>query len=143
MNPKEFPWTEDQQVTVTNPTADTYNYKVHNKEYSIGPGETQKMPGFMAWVYVYGLSTQIAQAEDVFSRWNEEGFRKEFYDRLVVGADNLIQAVEVEKPVIEPVEDEPEDSQVLPSGGETYTPEASNTTEPAIKAMRRGRPSKI
>jgi len=96
MDPKEFSWTEDQQVTVTNPTTETYKFKVHNKEYELGAGQTAKMPGYIAWVYVYGLSTQIAQAENVFNRWNEEDFRQSFYERLVVGTDNLIQKVVVE-----------------------------------------------
>lgn len=96
MNPKEFSWTEDQQVTVTNPTDLPYKFKVHNKEYELGAHKTAKMPGYIAWVFVYGLSSQICQAEGNFLRWNEEGYRQEYYDRLVKNVDSIMQAVEEE-----------------------------------------------
>lgn len=102
MNPKEFSWGEDQQVTVTNPTKADYHFKVHSKDYVVDAGATVKMPGFMAWVYVYGLSSQMAQADKEFMHWNEEGFRKQYYEKLVAGADDLVQAVE-KQPQIEPM----------------------------------------
>lgn len=94
MNPGEFSWKEDQQVTVTNPTATDYHFKVHNKEYVLGAGKSAKMPGYIAWVYVYGLSTQLVQADGKFNRWNEEEFRKEYYEKLVVGVDEIMQPVQ-------------------------------------------------
>lgn len=110
MDPKEFSWTEDQQVTVTNPTSDPYKFKVHNKEYELGAGQTAKMPGYIAWVYVYGLATQISQAEGTFNRWNEEDYRKTYYERLFVGADELVQKVEVEpQPEVTLLEDDGEE----------------------------------
>lgn len=116
MDPTEFSWTEDQQVTVTNPTTSPYKFKVHNKEYELGAGQTAKMPGYIAWVYVYGLSTQIAQAEGVFNRWNEEDFRVSFYDRLVVGTDNLIQKVVVEpQPEVTVLADDEEEGDEEPT----------------------------
>lgn len=121
MDPKEFSWTEDQQVTVTNPTTDTYKFKVHNKEYELGAGQTAKMPGYIAWVYVYGLSTQIAQADGVFNRWNEEDFRKTYYEKLYVGADQLVQTVAVEPQpevtVLADDEEEGDEEPVQPTKG--------------------------
>lgn len=159
MNPDEFSWNEDEHVTVTNPTAETYVWKVHNKEYQLAPGKTAKMPGYIAWVYVYGLSTQLAQADGVFNRWNEEGFRQEYYEKLVSGVDNIVQAVEVQPaPLVETLDDDedefvPEDQ--LPAGGETYEPTidpsddeegedesakpAPVSAQPKAKASRRGR----
>ena len=98
MNPKEFSWAEDQQVTVTNPTKNDYKFKVHSKDYQVNAGATAKMPGYIAWVYVYGLATQIAQDDNVFNRWNEEGFRNKYYDMIVAGTDDIVQSVEAVTP---------------------------------------------
>lgn len=103
------------------------------------------MPGYIAWVYVYGLATQLAQADGVFNRWNEEGFRQEYYDKLVSGVDAIVQSVET-------VEDEPEvttfdeadSGPETSTGGETYVSpfEAGTKTvqpmksEPKAKALR-------
>jgi hypothetical protein len=132
INPKEFDWAEDQQVTVTNPTSDTYKFKVHSKDYEVGSGETVRMPGYIAWVYVYGLSSQLCQAAGEFNRWNEEGFKQTYYQRLVVGADDVIQQI-VKQPSVEKVETEetPE--------GETEEPESKPTTEPKNVRTRNNR----
>lgn len=107
MNPKEFPWTEDQQVTVTNPTPESYKFKVHNKEYELGAGKTGRMPGYIAWVYVYGMASKLCQEDKFFMRWNEEGFRQEYYDKVVSGVDPVMQAVEVEEQsLVETLDDE-------------------------------------
>lgn len=137
MNPDEFSWTEDQRVTVTNPTAVPFKWRVHSKEYELGAGQTATMPGYIAWVYVYNQSVRQAQEDGVFNRWNEEDFRPTYYDKFVSGADELIQKVEVQEPLVqtldEPVDDT-SDSDVteVPTGGETYTP----------KVAQRGRPVK-
>lgn len=132
MNPQEFSWTEDQQVTVTNPTSDDFTWKVHGKEYMLGAGKTAKMPGFIAWLYVYGQSVKMTQADGVFARWNEEGFRQEYYDKFVAGVDELVQIVAEPEPEITtfdtPVTEE------LPVGGETF--------ESKFDKASSGRPSK-
>lgn len=105
MDPKEFDWQESQQVTVTNPTDEAYTFKVHGNSYSVSAGQTVKMPGFVAWVYVYGLSVRIAQSTNVvedkngnktsdFQHWNEEGFRKQYFDKLVVEREPVMQVIE-------------------------------------------------
>ena len=136
MNPKEFSWTEDQRVTVINPTSETYKFKVHNKDYELGPQKSAEMPGWMAWVYVYGLSTQLAQQDGVFNRWNEEGFRQEYYERLVKRTDQVVQAIK-EEPVSDfeeldnEADGETEDSteNTLAGHGETYTPELTTAQD--------------
>lgn len=161
MNPQDFSWTEDQQVTVTNPTAEDYTFKVHNKEYVLGAGRTAKMPGYIAWVYVYGLSTQLAQADGTFNRWNEEGYRQTYYDKLVSGVDNLVQTIEIEpEPVIQTFDDVEEAEEANPPAntGTSYEPSTppANTgsnyepsrqpaqSENTVKPMkaRRGRPAR-
>lgn len=104
MNPKEFSWAEDQTVTVVNPTDKPFNFKVHNKDYVVQAGQTAKMPGYIGWVYVYGLASQLCQDAKEFGRWNEEGFRKKYYDKVVVGADDVVQQVVVE-PTVEDATD--------------------------------------
>jgi hypothetical protein len=127
MNPKEFGWKEDQQVTVTNPTEEDFRFKVHGKDYMVEKGTTAKMPGYIAWLYVYNLATQMAQKAGDFVHWNEEGFRQQYYDRIVVGADQTVQVVQPE-PTIEKFSVE--------------EPEKSPDSE--VKAMepRRGRPTR-
>lgn len=129
MDPKEFSWKEDQQVTVTNPTAETYRFKVHNKEYALDAGKTAKMPGYMAWVYVYGLATQICQADKQFARWNEEGFRQEYYEKLVSGVDAIMEPVAIEeKSPIETLDDDIDSEE----GAENPT----NPDSAAVKPMK-------
>lgn len=111
MNPKEFKWSEDQQVTVVNPTKDDFKFQVHSKEYVVEAGRMAKMPGYIAWMYVYKLATKMATEAGDFIRWNEEGFRDTYYDKLVAGTDDLIQKVEVQ-PVITQV-DIAEDEEVV------------------------------
>lgn len=120
MNPADFSWKEDQQITVTNPTSEDFKFKVHNKDYILEAGKTAKMPGYIAWMYVYGQSTKMAQADREFNRWNEEGFRQQYYDKFVAGVDNLVQVVEAVEPEIQTFEP----SQPAPGTGVSYDPEA-------------------
>lgn len=107
MNPQDFSWTEDQQVTVINPTSESYKFKVHSKEYELGAGKTAKMPGYIAWVYVYGLASQLAQAAGEFNRWNEEGFRQTYYEKVTSGVEPVVQPVDVEEqPLVETLDDD-------------------------------------
>lgn len=138
MNPKEFSWKEDQQVTVTNPTKSDYPFKVHNKDYALGAGETAKMPGYIAWVYVYGLASQMCQKAGEFNRWNEEGFRDTYYEKLIVGADDIIEKIEVQ-PTIEKLELEEETE--LEENSSDNTAQEPTTTEP-VRGNRRGRSAK-
>jgi hypothetical protein len=104
MNPKDFAWTEEQQITVTNPTAETFTWKVHGKEYQLAAGKTAQMPGFIAWLYVYGQSVKAAQADGKFGSWNDEGFKQTYYDRFFVGADELIKVVEEEPELVQVID---------------------------------------
>lgn len=130
MNPKEFSWSEDQQVTVTNPTEQPYIFKVHNKQYELGAHKTAKMPGFIAWVYVYGLSSQMCQADGNFQRWNEEGYRQEYYEKLVKNIDSIMQVVEEEaEPLVNTFEEEDIDESDLPSNTPSATDIANTLAE--------------
>lgn len=129
MRPDEFSWKEDQQVTVTNPTADDFTWKVHGKEYRLDSGKTAKMPGFIAWLYVYNQAVKAAEADGVWTRWNEEGFRQTYYERFVAGVDELVQVVENEP---EPeVTVFGEDDNPGPGTGTTYEPQAPKRGRPA------------
>lgn len=100
MNPKDFDWGTDQQVTVQNPTSKTHSFQVHSKFYEVGPNETVRMPGFMAWVFVYTLALELAQkAGEYENKWNDITVRQKYYNKVIVGADELIQKIE---PVEEP-----------------------------------------
>lgn len=133
MNPKDFSWGESQQVTVVNPTKDDFRFKAHNKEYEVKSGQTVKMAGWIGWLYVYGLACKMAQEAGDFIHWNEEGFRQTYYDKLIVGADNVLQEVVVEpEPTFEAFEED-----VL-ADTEVEDVPVQDTTEKQ-KAPRRGR----
>lgn len=128
MKPKEFSWKEDQQVTVTNPTPENFKFKVHSKDYAVGAGKTAKMPGYIAWVYVYALASKMAQDDNAFIHWNEEGFRNTYYDKIVVGADATVEEIVVE-PEIETFDDEELEDDPTPP------PAPSKSTSTQIKPM--------
>lgn len=116
MDPKDFSWTEDQQVTVINPTSESFKFKVHAKEYQVGAGKSAKMPGYIAWVYVYGMASQLCQEDKEFMRWNEEGFRQTYYEKVVSGVDPVMQDIQVEEQPLVTTLDEPEEqSDVAPA----------------------------
>lgn len=120
MNPKDFGWSEDQQVTVTNPTSEKLQFKVHSKDYEIPAGRTLKMPGYIAWVAVYNLAVRMAQADGKFDEWNDEPVRKGYYEKFVVGMDNLVQEVELEPEV--KLEDVTEEDSTTPQGNRRAKP---------------------
>lgn len=124
MKPSEFDWQEDQQVTVTNPTENDYPFKVHNKDYELKAGETAKMPGYIAWVYVYGVASEMCQKANEFNRWNEEGFRNKYYDKIVVATDAVIEKIEVQ-PTIETIHTTHQDDSVEDA-----------TSEPVVRKPR-------
>ena len=87
------------------------------------------MAGFIAWIYVYGQASKMAQADGVFNRWNEEGFRQQYYDKFVAGMDSVVQVVEVAPQVEIQTYDPP-----APGTGANYP-----DPKPQVK---RGRPAK-
>jgi hypothetical protein len=142
MNPKEFNWSEDQQVTVTNPTDQPYRFKVHNKDYQLGAHKSAKMPGYIAWVYVYGLASQLAQADDVFARWNEEELRQEYFAKVVKNVEQIVNEIEEEPEDFagatfdeEDLPDTPEDEFTDDAADETTTSQASTPDTSKVQPM--------
>lgn len=118
MNPKDFGWKEDQQVVVKNPTNKAFTFMVHSKSYTVEAGAKAKMPGYIAWVYVNSLATKIAQETNVqtdkdgrrtddWQHWNEEGFRKKYYEKLVESIDDVVQTVVEEPELVEAMPSNP------------------------------------
>jgi hypothetical protein len=133
MDPKQFSWSEDQQVTVKNPTGEDFQFTVHSKSYVVEANTTAKMPGFMAWLYVYNLATKLAQEQGVFYRWNEEGFRPTFINEqnLVVAIDDIVQEVVKEEPTdrVETVHQDSDDDDEGMETTQTVQKRAVPTTE--------------
>lgn len=96
MDPKDFNWSSDQQVTVTNPTAEDFAFKVYGKEYVVESGSTVKMPGYIAWIYTHKISVKEAQRDGGFINWNDKGSRQEYYQRFVIGSEELVQVAKPE-----------------------------------------------
>lgn len=141
MDPKQFNWKADQQITVKNPTKDNFRFQVHSKWYEVNAGQTAKMPGYIAWLYVYKLATKMAIEAGDFRHWNEEGFRQRYFDKIVTGVDSVIQTIVPELPPAETFEsddavDEPDD--VMTDDEE---PETSPTPS-GVKPMRRKKVAK-
>ena len=143
MNPKDFPWDESQQVTVVNPTKDDYKFKAHNKDYEVKAGQTVKMAGWIGWLYVYGLSCKMAQEAGDFIHWNEEGFRQKYYEKLIVGADSVLQEVVVApEPTFEAFEEDVlgDDPAETPDNEDSLVQDKGENVEK--KAPGSGRPKK-
>lgn len=110
MNPKEFNWQADDQVTVVNPTDETFRFQVHSKLYEVAAGQKARMPGYIAWLYCYKMAQQLITADGQLQHWNDEGFRNKYYNRLVQGTENTIQAIQDEpEPEAETFEPEPDE----------------------------------
>jgi hypothetical protein len=129
MNPLDFNFTAEQQVTVTNPTGEPHRWTVYGKAYEVAPGKTAKMPGYIAWVYVYEMAANAAQADGQFNSWNDEGFKQKYYDRFIIGADELVREVVEEQPDVTTFDEE----DPTPGQGGNYTP----------KVNQRGRSTKV
>lgn len=112
---------------------------VHGKAYEVGAGKTVKMPGYIAWIYVYGQSVKAMQADGTFTSLNDEGFKQTYFEKFVAGVDSVIQQVEEVEPEVntfadvasddpddetesEELDEDSDDETKLPSGGSTYTP---------------------
>lgn len=129
MNPLEFNWTEDQQVTVKNPTEEKFVWKVHGQQYEVEAGAQANMPGYIAWLYVYEQAFKKAQAADKGSRWNEEEFRKEYYESFVVNVQPLVAPVAaVEPSLVQPVDNAEPDEPDAPV--ESSEPPSTSTVVP-------------
>jgi hypothetical protein len=95
MDPKEFDWNETQQVTVTNPTKNDYRFKVFNKDYEVKAGRTARMPGYHAMLFVDGLAKLMAQEDKKFANMIDPELRKEYHDKIIVGADPVMQDIDI------------------------------------------------
>ena len=119
----QFGWSEDQQVTVTNPTAEDHMFMVHGKQYIVPKGKTVKMAGYIAWIYVYEMGLKLCQQDDNFIHWNDEGYRQQYYDKVVIAKDDPVQEIKEAEPAVntfDEVEDEPENPP--PGQGVSYEP---------------------
>lgn len=147
MNPQDFWWTEDQQVTVSNPTRLPYTFRVHNKDYQLAAGRSAKMPGYIAWVYVYGMASQLCQADGKWNRWNEEEFRKEYYEKVVSGSDPVVEEVALEEqPLVTTLDDDdqPTDIPSAADVADNLANEDEQKSNPAqVQPMKRGPKAKV
>ena len=140
MNPKDFGWEEDQTVTVINPTKEKHEFQVHGKSYEVAAGGKAKMPGYIAWLYVYTLASKMCQAKGQFGRWNEEGFKQTYFEPLVDNVEGVVN-IEVVEPKSE-VEDLTVDDETTED--EEATDESGDDSESEQpKKTRRGRKPRV
>lgn len=153
MNPREFGWDRDQQITVKNPTKNDFKFQVNSKYYQVNAGKSAKMPGFIAWTYVYKISQQMALEAGDFQHWNDINVRKRYFSNVVVDKGQLIQSVDEQpepEPEFETFETEPEGSndkeiernkdashdEEKPAGVNTVADKEKVTAKTTIKPMR-------
>jgi hypothetical protein len=129
MNPQEFPWTADQQVTVKNTTEHDHHFMVHGKSYLVRAHKASRFAGYIAWIYVYEMAVKQAQADGKFESWNDEGFREPYYQKFVQKVDALAEEVPIEEDIEADtgdevdLEDTPEEPPNPPPGqGVAYQP---------------------
>ena len=145
MNPLDFNWTAEQQVTVINPTDEAYNWKVHGKAYRLDAHKKAKMPGFIAWLYVYGQALNACQKDDKFGSWNDEGFKQTYFERFVDSVDEIVQEVVEPEPEVNTFQEQPlatVTAQEPQAPQVPIQPVESATLEPQAPARRKpGRPA--
>lgn len=102
------------------------------------------MPGYIAWMYVSGLASRMCQEDGNFARWNEEGYRQEYFDKLVVGVDQLVQEIEFEPELVQRIDpvtkQEVLETVPAPGHGGTYTPAVEPPRDPGygkVKPLQR------
>lgn len=151
MNPKEFGWEANEQVTVINSTDEAFRFQVNAKLYEVGAGQKAKMAGHIAWLYCYKLAQKIALSTNIerdkdgrnktsdFQHWNDEGFRQKLYNKLVVGRENAVTVISDEE---EPETfDEPpetfEDADETQEDDVTEPQEGDVSTQTKVKPMKR------
>lgn len=119
MDPKEFNWKAEQQVVVTNPTSKNFRFQVHSKWYEVGSAQTVKMPGFIAWSYVYKMAVGMAITDKNFKKWNEDGVHQTYYDKIVVSVEEVIQQVSTVEEAVTTFNAEDLDDDSLDDNGES------------------------
>jgi hypothetical protein len=143
MDPTQFPWQEDYQVTVKNPTDKDYTFQVHGKYYKVSKGKAARMAGYIAWIYVYNMACMLAQNDNQFEHWNEEGFRAKYFEKVYLKYDAPVQETIEEEPVdatsldvdidddASSDQSEPEDQDPPAGQGSTYESESERKAREA------------
>lgn len=78
-----------QMVTLVNPKYD-YTFMVEGRSFFIKSGATEKLPGTVANVYLSQMTRIMAQDDDKMEHLSDFALMKQYYDKLIVTVDNLI-----------------------------------------------------
>lgn len=94
----------DDHVIVTNPTGDRFKWLVGGERwYEIEPGQTKRLHGSAAKLYVKHMVDKILIAENRVTDLRAEAARKEISERVIlkiIGADDAIVDTEVDHDLI-------------------------------------------
>lgn len=133
MSPKDFDWTHDQTVVVSNPTEHDFRFSVHSKEYMIRAGKTAELPGYIAWSYVDGIARHVANEKGQGQDMIDPVKRLEHFDKYIVGINELVREVaDEEEPEVTVFGDDRPTAVDAPKTGETYV----SKFEKAAKSVR-------
>jgi len=88
---KIYWFTPLQMVTLINPKETDYPFMVEMRNYVVKAGAKEKMPGTVANVYLSQMTRILAQDEDKMQFLSDYALMTQFYDRLIVSVENLIE----------------------------------------------------
>lgn len=85
-----------QMVTLINPKSEDYLFLVENRHFVVRAGSKEKMPGTVANVYLSQMTRILAQDEDKMQYLSDVALMKQYYDRLIVDVESLINEVNLQ-----------------------------------------------
>lgn len=104
----EYRFDNYKRVTVVNPRKEDYHFTVEGKPYSVKAGQKKRFPGYIATLYIKHMAKLVAQDENRIQRIIEPQILGEYYKKLIIDVEDLVDTHEV--PAGEPGEEvgEPE-----------------------------------
>lgn len=88
---KSYWFTPFQMVTVINLKAEDYPFMVEGRHFVIRSGTKEKIPGTVANIYLSQMTRILAQDDDKMSFLSDFALMKQYFDKLIVDVENLVQ----------------------------------------------------
>lgn len=82
-----------QMVTVVNPKEYDYPFMFEGRNYMIKAGSKEKIPGSIANLYLSQMTRIMAQDDDKMQYLSDYALMRQYYDKLIVTVDNLVNEV--------------------------------------------------
>jgi hypothetical protein len=102
---KKYWFTPYQMITLINPKSEDYNFMVEGRHFIIRSGTREKVPGTVANIYLSQMTRIMAQDDDKMSFLSDYALMKQYFDKLIVDVDNLVQDYDVTPAYLKQVPD--------------------------------------